>query len=522
MVKPYLIGPEDDDPNDTPRTEHDEQKNGHEEDYPPTAGSIAVDSIHTVAVTPPVAIDLPIDSPDNHDCEAVSPPLARENSDQPSRNPRIRRLPARFQNLADVTIFLQDDHLLPSESAPFSASGPFTESRQKEINGLMEKGVFRVVPISQVPRNTRIFNSRFVDKVKNIGTAAVYEKSRLVVQAYNDHEKETILTQAPTIQRMSQRLILALAAIHPHLNLFLRDITQAYVQSATALNREFFVRPPIELGLPNTIVLKVIKPLYGVPEAGAHWYKTYHAHHIQNLTILESTYDSCLLWVSSPNMGFGVVGLQTNDTLILADKTFATAKEVELQKAKLQAKARDQLTIDHPIKFNGGFITLAADRSIYLNQESQCKCLRLIKLKKPLDLVSSRGLIRKSVTPKDQYVAQRARGAYVATVSQPESAFDLFFAAQVVNPKEEDAKLLNKRLDWQIKHADCGIRFVQLDPTSLKLVVFTDASFANNLNLTSQIGYVICLADQFNKANIIHWSSTKCKRVTRSVLASEL
>lgn len=67
-------------------------------------------------------------------------------------------------------------------------------------------------------------------------------------------------------------------------------------------------------------------------------------------------------------------------------------------------------------------------------------------LKKPIDLVSSRGQIRKAVTPKDQYVAQRTRGAYIATVSQPEAAFDLSFAAQVINPKEEDAKTLNKRL----------------------------------------------------------------------------
>ena len=200
VVKPYLIEPEDDDLNDTLGTKHDNQKNGHEEDYTPTAGPITIDSIPAVVVTPPVAVDLPINLPDDHDREAVSPLLARENSDRSSRNPRVRRLPARFQNLADVTIFLQDNYLLPSESAPLPAPGPFTESHQKEINGLMEKGVFWVVPVSQVPRNTRIFNSRFVDEVKNIGTAAAYEKSRLVVQTYNDHEKETILTQAPTIQ----------------------------------------------------------------------------------------------------------------------------------------------------------------------------------------------------------------------------------------------------------------------------------------------------------------------------------
>ena len=50
------------------------------------------------------------------------------------------------------------------------------------------------------------------------------------------------------------------------------------------------------------------------------------------------------------------------------------------------------------------------------------------------------------MTSKDQYVAQRARGAYKATLSQPEAAFDLSFAAQVINPKEDDAKTLNKRL----------------------------------------------------------------------------
>ena len=61
-------------------------------------------------------------------------------------------------------------------------------------------------------------------------------------------------------------------------------------------------------------------------------------------------------------------------------------------------------------------------------------------------------------------------------------------------------------------------------------MVFVDASFANNKDMSSQIGYVIVLANEERKdsesiyitGNILHWSSTKCKRVTRSVLASEL
>jgi hypothetical protein len=66
------------------------------------------------------------------------------------------------------------------------------------------------------------------------------------------------------------------------------------------------------------------------------------------------------------------------------------------------------------------------------------------------------------------------------------------------------------------------LKFIKLDVNTLQLLVFTDASFANNKDLSLQIGYVLILVDTSNKANIVHWSSVKCKRVTRSVLASKL
>jgi Reverse transcriptase (RNA-dependent DNA polymerase) len=111
--------------------------------------------------------------------------------------------------------------------------------------------------------------------IKNPGTEQAYEKSRLVIQAYNDAGKHSILTESPTIQRASFRLMLALAATYTDLDVCFRDIKQAYVQSETALVREFYATPPKKVDLPRNTVLKVIKPLYGIPEAGNHWYKTY-------------------------------------------------------------------------------------------------------------------------------------------------------------------------------------------------------------------------------------------------------
>ena len=112
-------------------------------------------------------------------------------------------------------------------------------------------------------------------------------------------------------------------------------------------------------------------------------------------------------------------------------------------------------------------------------------------------------MFRKSVSFEDQYVAQKTRGVYITTLSQSEAAFDFSFVAQVIAPKQEDAKRLNKRIQWQLNNCERGLRFVKLDTVSLKLIVFTDAVFANNSDYISQIGFVICLADG-SKANLIH------------------
>jgi hypothetical protein len=478
----------------------------------------------------PFLTETPLDDTDLPDtqAEAIPEPFATAAPVLPQTQPlppvkRGRGRPRKHpidNGSPDITVFLLEPDDEPTTPAA-PATPQFTASRQAEINGLLEKGVFEIAPITDVPAGARIFGARFVDEVKNKGTGKAFEKSRLVVQAYADDEKQLVLTQSPTIQRVSQRLLLCLAAMELDTKLYLRDISQAYVQSTTTLNRNFYVRPPVELAdqlnLQDDSVLKVVKPLYGVPEAGNHWFKTYHSHHIKNLQMQQSTYDPCLLYSTDP---FGVVGLQTDDTLFIGDNAFAGMEQEQLEKAGFLAKDRDALTSTSSIKFNGGIIQLEANNTISLSQERQCANLRLIGDSK--STTSTRGTIRSNLTLKDQYIAQRARGAYVASVCQPEASYDLSVAAQSSEHTNDDIKLLNKRLQWQIENSGRGLQFVKLDKASLKLLVFTDASFANNKDLSSQIGYILVLADANRQANIIHWSSIKCKRVTRSVLASEL
>jgi hypothetical protein len=147
-----------------------------------------------------------------------------------------------------------------------------------------------------------------------------------------------------------------------------------------------------------------------VLEAGNHWFKTYYEHYINKLQMEQSTFDPCLLHSNDP---FGLVGLQIDDTLLLASKKLADLEEDELQKAGFLAKDREQLTVDTSLKFNGGLIQLLLD-GISLTQERQWNNLSTIS-QKTTTSTGTRGVTR-TLTPKDQYIAQRARGAYIASV----------------------------------------------------------------------------------------------------------
>ena len=346
-----------------------------------------------------------------------------------------------------------------------------------------------------------------------------YEKSRLVIQGYRDEGKAAILTQSPTIQRASQRLILALAPSLMKLRqagLQLRDISQAYTQSTTHLNRTILAELPAEIKHlhPENTLMVVVRPLYGIAEAGTHWWATYSKHHKEKLGMVTSTYDPCLL-ISSYGEQFGIVGMQTDDTLILADDQFDTREEEELQKAQFPAKPKSKLTANTQLIFNGCVLTRDSDNVLMRQKEQSSK----------IALVSNHPPDRKA------YIEQRARGAYIASICQPEAAFDLSAAAQhQEEPNEAEVTALNKRLQWQLGNKERGLQYIPLDLATAKLFVFVDGSFANNKDCSSQIGYEVFLANeeptdkhQFKlNGNLIHWSSTKCKRVTRSVLASEI
>ena len=94
-----------------------------------------------------------------------------------------------------------------------------------------------------------------------------------------------------------------------------------------------------------------------------------------------STYNPCLLVIRNSNSTpspFGIIGMQTDDTLILCDDQFAKLEEEELAKARFMAKPREKLEENTILYFNGCAIKLENDGTIVMTQKSQGKKITLV------------------------------------------------------------------------------------------------------------------------------------------------
>lgn len=146
------------------------------------------------------------------------------------------------------------------------------------------------------------------------------------------------------------------------------------------------MRPPISLNYPKHVLFRIQKPLYGIPEAGVHWFTTYHRYHRNRLHMTSSPFEMCFMFTkaafqhdaSHDSHPRGSVCLQTDDTAYLGNEAFIV-KEGR-RRTQFQSKEKEILSEDTPIKFYGGTLS-KKDLSIYLSQPEHCKNSKLSTIK---------------------------------------------------------------------------------------------------------------------------------------------
>ena len=90
-----------------------------------------------------------------------------------------------LKNQFNLSIFL----LNKIDSSILSFRTLYAKSKKKKINDLLNKRIFDVIILINVFTEIRLFNFCFVDEIKNSSISATFEKSRLMIQAFNDQKK---------------------------------------------------------------------------------------------------------------------------------------------------------------------------------------------------------------------------------------------------------------------------------------------------------------------------------------------
>ena len=363
----------------------------------------------------------------------------------------------------------------------------------------MDKGTWKVVLKEEIPGNSNVLNGRFVLVIKNKGTNEEIYKARFVVQGHRDREKHFLVHDSPNLRQSSTRLLVAIAAIFGFRR-WIHDVRQAYLQPSEKLMRKVYLNPSKEFELSEGELLELLKPLYGLSDSGDYWHRTITRHLTKDMEMNTTVGELSLFIKHVDKKLIGMTGIYVDDSLLCGNDEFLKASDKSLETFESREREMDNTL------FAGVKVT-TVEAGFELSQKHYTKSLRI--LPKGCNFSDFRALLHKLAW---------------LTHTRPEICCAVNMAAQVTDKSfgEDGITELNRVVTHVQKHPDQPLKNMRFASESLRIKVYADSSFANNRDNSSQIGYIILLVDKFANCNILHYSSHKSRRVTRSVLGAEL
>eukprot|EP00171_Calliarthron_tuberculosum_P022791 IDg22791t1 len=372
------------------------------------------------------------------------------------------------------------------------------DAKQAELKNLAKRGTWKIVSTEEVPPNSNILTGMFVISIKNCETDNPVFKARYVIHGHKDREKEELVHSSTTVQQSSTRLIVSLAAMFGF-RLWSQDISQAYLQSASKLLRDVYLRPGQEFDIPAGHILKLLRPLYGLADSGDYWNVTFSNHLLSDLEMKRAASDLSLFFKTAGYQLRGLTGTYVDDTLSAGDPQFFDL--TALTGKKFDAKDRE---VDRT-RFAGVYIEKLA-KGFKMHQQSY------------IDRI-------KPLPPDSDFKSLRAARAQLAWLihTRPDICACANILAQVTADtlNREHIKKFNRAVRHLHKSRTQGLTMVPPNLDSIHIRVYSDSSFANNDDMSSQLGYFVLLCDKREDCNIVHFTSHKSRRVTRSVLGAE-
>lgn len=383
----------------------------------------------------------------------------------------------------------------------------FRAAAAKEADGLQERGTFKRVKESDVPKGANIVGGRMVYTVKNVGTADEAPKARYVAQGNRDQAKWFVVHNLATLRQRSTRILVSTAA-NLGLRLFADDITQAYLQSEDRYTRQVYLRPrPADrylFDLKEGEILLLLRPLYGMCDAGDYWHATLSGHVENDLLMAPLTSDPAMYVKQGINGDIlGLLAAYVDDILMAGDERFQEQTELTLRRFEAKRRLYDKA------EFVGVTVSTSTGQP------------RVLSLGQPV-YADRLTLLPKDATFK-AFASVRASAAWL-THTRPDLSCAVNKLAQISEQAfgPDAVRSLNALIKRAKAGRDLALCYPALERGALRLRVYADASFAGNPDLSSQLGFVILLCDTSGRSHVLSYGSRKCKRVVRSAMAAEV
>lgn len=97
--------------------------------------------------------------------------------------------------------------------------------------------------------------------------------------------------------------------------------------SYTRLRRALFMKAPHELRSANNDVLRVVRPLYVMPESLIHWFKTYSDYHQTNLKMIQSNPDHSVMITINEEKLEEIFSIQVDDTICAGTESIIVSEK---------------------------------------------------------------------------------------------------------------------------------------------------------------------------------------------------
>ena len=147
-----------------------------------------------------------------------------------------------------------------------------------EVRDLLRRGTFKVVLKEELPDGANALTARFVLAIKSTVDGKVKYKARYVMGGHRDRLKNFLVHDAQTVSPSSTRLFLCLSAMFDF-KIWSFDVKLAYLQSEGTMPRDVYIKNPApEFELAPHECFQLLKPLYGLGDAGDLWHSRLQNH----------------------------------------------------------------------------------------------------------------------------------------------------------------------------------------------------------------------------------------------------